>query len=178
MNNDKNDLDSNLNQVKKMVFDPCGYDISGFVLERESKEYHASRFLLDGNHIIYRSAKVTPKKIGQFVTFWKRNSHGVIEPLEQTDPFDFYVVTTEAESESRLGQFVFPKSVLIDKGIVSSEKKEGKRGFRLYPVWAVPNNKQAIRTQKWQLDYFYEINDSLSLERVKKLYEPVFEATA
>jgi hypothetical protein len=82
------------------------------------------------------------------VTFWKRTGNGPIEPFNESDQIDFYTVTMR--SENKLGQFVFPKSLLIKKGIISTRKKEGKRAFRIYPNWYVAKNKQAERTQKWQ----------------------------
>jgi hypothetical protein len=72
--------------------------------------------------------------------------------------------------ENHYGQFVFPKSILITKEIVITEKKDGKRGFRVYPVWTIPTNKQAEKTQQWQLDYFYEIGGTTDFKKVKKLY--------
>ena len=80
------------------------------------------------------------------MTFWKRNGDGPIEPLNETDQIDFNTVNVRTENE--LGQFVFPKSVLIKKGIISAERKEGKRAFRVYPNWDTAKNKQAERTQK------------------------------
>lgn len=162
-------MDQNLTQIKTEVYDKCALEISGFEQNLESKEYDACRFELNGRFIISRNAKVTPKKAGQFVTFWKRNGNGPIEPFSESDEIDFYIVTVQ--SANKLGQFVIPKSVLIQKGIISTDKKEGKRAFRVYPIWDAPRNKQAERTQKWQLEYFYEINDSMDLERVRELYE-------
>ena len=162
-------MDDTLNQIKTEVYDACALEISNFKLESESKEYDACRFILSGRRIISRNAKITPKKVGQFVTFWKRNGDGPIAPFEETDPIDFYVVNVR--TENNFGQFVFPKSVLIKKGIISTEKKEGKRAFRVYPIWDIAKSKQAERTQKWQLDYFYEVIASIDLEKVSKLYE-------
>jgi hypothetical protein len=104
--------------------------------------------------IISREAKITPKKIGQFVSVWKRNEKGVTEPHELTDDFEFYVI--KCKSENRNGQFIFPKEELAKRGIVSTPQKEGKRGFRVYPPWDKAENKQAIKTQAWQLNYFEE----------------------
>ena len=72
--------------------------------------------------------------------------------------------------DNQLGQFVFPKSVLIAKGIISTTTKEGKRGFRVYPSWDVAKSKQAIKTQQWQLDYFWILNEDTDLGKVKALY--------
>ncbi|MCK0159443.1 MepB family protein [Allomuricauda sp. F6463D] len=160
---------TNLNQIKTEIYDKCSLEISDFQTESESQEYDACRFELNGRNIISRNAKITPKKVGQFVTFWKRNGNGPIEPYEENDPIDFYAVSVRNKNE--FGQFVFPKSVLIKKGIISTERKEGKRAFRVYPKWDIAKNKQAERTQKWQLDYFYEINESTDLKKVSKLYE-------
>ncbi len=164
-------MDRNLAQIKKEVYHRCLLEISAFTIEQESKEYDASRFELNGLKIITRNAKITPKKVGQFVTFWKRNENGPIEPFNDTDRIDYY--TVNVRTESAFGQFVFPKSVLIKKGIISTQKKEGKRAFRVYPNWDVTKNKQAERTQKWQLNYFYEINTLTDFKRVIELYKTI-----
>ena len=161
-------MDKNLNQIKTEIYDKCSLEISDFIIEAESKEYDACRFQLNGLNILNRNAKITPKKVGQFVTFWKRNENGPIEPFDENDQIDFYTVNVRTENE--FGQFVFPKSVLIKKGIISTEKKEGKRAFRVYPNWDIAKNKQAERTQKWQLNYFYQINSSTDLQKVTELY--------
>ena len=161
-------MDKSLNQIKSEVYDKCSFKISDFKLELESRAYAACRFDLDGRKIVSRNAKITPKKDGQFVTFWKRNENGPIEPFEEKDEVDFYVVNVRTENE--FGQFVFPKSVLIMKGIISTDTKEGKRAFRVYPGWDTAKNKQAQRNQKWQLNYFYEIGKRTNLKKVIDLY--------
>ncbi|MEM9337179.1 MAG: MepB family protein [Bacteroidota bacterium] len=161
-------MDKNLNRIKERVYDKCALKISNFRLEVESKEYDACQFQLNGHQVICRNAKITPKKVGQFVTFWKRNGDGPIAPFEETDEIDFFVINVRTEND--FGQFVFPKSVLIKNGILSTAKKEGKRAFRVYPSWDVAKNKQAERTQKWQLNYFYEIGQHVDLKRVNELY--------
>ncbi len=161
-------MNHNLESIKKSIYDKCGFELSDFTPEAEGKEYDACRFKINGLNVISRSAEITPKKAGQFVTFWKRNGHGPIEPFHETDPIDFFVVNVQ--SEGKIGQFVFPKSVLIEKGVITSRKKEGKRAIRVYPIWDAPKSKQAERTQKWQLDYFCEIAEVTNLETVKGLF--------
>ena len=68
-----------------------------------------------------------PKKVGQFVTFWKRTGNGPIEPFDEQDSVDYYVVNVR--SAEAFGQFVFPREVLLKKGIISTVTKEGKRAF-------------------------------------------------
>lgn len=151
------------------IYKNCSLRISNFRLENESKEYDGCQFELNDLNVVCRKAKITPKKVGQFVTFWKRNKSGIIEPFQKNDTICFYVVNVK--SKNLFGQFVFPKSILINRGIISTENKEGKRAFRVYPIWDIPVSKQAKTTQKWQLNYFYEINDSTDLNRVIELYE-------
>lgn len=161
-------MDKNLSQIKTEIYDKCSLEISKFKIETESTAYNACSFQLNGLNVFSRNAKTTPKKVGQFVTFWKRNGNGPIEPFEENDRVDFF--TVNVRSEKGFGQFVFPKSVLIKKGIISSEKKEGKRAFRVYPNWDTVKSTQAELTQKWQLNYFYQINSSTDLQQVTDLY--------
>lgn len=161
-------MHENLKIVKETIYDVCGLQMRDFEKEAESREYEASRFTLNGLMMICRSSKITPKKSGQFVTFWKRNEHGTIEPFHEDDPVDFFIVNVQAQN--KFGQFVFPTSVLIQKGILSTGKKEGKRAFRVYPGWDVPNSKQAEKTQMWQLDYFFDISGTIDCQQVNELY--------
>ena len=157
-----------LHEINQKVYSKCSLIISDFITQKESKEYNGCRFLLNHLAVICRKAKITPKKTGQFVTFWKRNAHGVTEPFTNNDVIDYYVINVC--SDDRIGQFVFPKSVLIAKGIISTSKKDGKRGFRVYPSWDIAKSKQAIKTQQWQLDYFWILNNGIDLQKVQSLY--------
>ena len=150
------------------VYEPLKLSLTKFTIEAESQDYDACRFHLGSKIIIFRKAKITPKKVGQFVTFWKRAKTGVICPFEESDHFDFFVIAASKDNFS--GQFVFPKKRLLEKGIISTEKKEGKRGFRVYPPWDVTKSKQAITTQKWQKKYFFHIHDTLDENRLRMLY--------
>ena len=161
-------MDKNLNHIKTEIYDKCSFEISDFKNESEGKEYNACQYKLNGLNILCRNAKITPKKVGQFVTCWKRNKSGITEPYSENDQIDFYVIIARTEKE--FGQFVFPKSILIKKGIISTKNKDGKRGFRIYPKWDTATNKQAERTQEWQLNYFYQINSSTDLKKVTELY--------
>ncbi|MCB4807034.1 MepB family protein [Tamlana sp. 62-3] len=162
-------MDKNLKQIKTQIYDACALNISNFKIEKEGKAYQACRFELNGLKVLSRTAKITPNKVGQFVTFWKRNKSGIIEPFNVNDNIDFYIVNVSANSS--FGQFVFPKSVLINKGIISTKNREGKRGFRVYPTWDIPKSKQAERTQKWQSNYFFEINNTTNFKQVTELYQ-------
>lgn len=140
--------------LEKLFSDITTFKISQPTVELESTEYGACRFLLNNSNVLFRTAKITPTKMGQFVTLWKRINQGPIQPFENTDFIDLFIIT--AAKENQFGLFIFPKSVLITKEIVS-DKKEGKRAIRVYPPWDITTSKQAQKTQKWQLDYFVEI---------------------
>lgn len=156
-----------LDQVAE-IYSKCLFKVDFYNLEKESREYRACRFRLHNYSIIGRLAKITPKKEGQFVTFWKRTAT-VIEPFDEGDEFDFYIVWVSRGNE--LGQFVFPKDILMERGIVTCRNKDGKRGFRVYALWDFPKSKLAVKTQKWQLEYFYNLNDTSDLKKLKKLFK-------
>lgn len=162
-------LNKNLAEIKTKIYDQCSLEISKINHEPEGVEYDACQFELNGMKIICRSSKITPKKVGQFVTFWKRSEEGITEPFCETDRIDFFVINVKTENQ--FGQFVFPKSELINKGIISTKIKGGKRGFRVYPKWDKAQSKQAEKTQKWQLNYFYKIEEETDLKKVMELYK-------
>lgn len=148
--------------LKERVFDHLGFESSPVIVEPESAEYGACSFKLNGLAVRFRVAKITPTKTGQFVTLWKRNGAGPIEPYQAADEIDLFLVSTR--TAHHFGQFVFPKLALIKHGIISNNGKEGKRAIRVYPPWDVTTNKQAMKTQKWQLEYFMEISPGQGLD--------------
>jgi hypothetical protein len=150
-------LYSDLKFIKEVVYDKCGYNLINLKLNSESAEYGACSFELNGQTVEHRISKITPTKTGQFVTIWKRNKNGITEPFDISDNIDFIIITSK--SEDKLGQFIFPKSVLADKGIISKNEKDGKRGIRVYPSWDIPTSKQAEKTQSWQKKYFVTIKN-------------------
>ena len=107
---------------------------------------------------IVREAKITPKKIGQFVSIWKRNNEGITGPRHVNDDFEFLIIHCTAGKNR--GQFIFPKSILIEKEIISTTEKEGKRGFRVYPPWDEPQSKQAIKTKACQVKFFKPLKNT------------------
>jgi hypothetical protein len=117
--------------------------------------------------VIFRKAKITSKKIGQFVSVWRRNELGVTQPHELTDDFEFYII--KCQSNNKIGQFVFPKIELAKRGIVTTSEKEGKRGFRVYPPWDKAESQQAIKTQAWQLNYFHYMDSEIDLKKANLL---------
>ena len=132
----------------------------------ECEEYSGYNFHLDNFPVKFRKAKVTPKKVGLFVTLWKRNNKKQTEPFHENDHFQFYIISVQ--EETNFGFFLFSKQILTDQKILSSQKAVGKRGFRVYPNWVQTNNKQAEKTQSWQRNYFISLADNRS-ENTEKI---------
>ena len=151
-----------------VFFAPHHLELSQYTEDAESKAYEGCSFIVGQKTILYRKAKQTPKKVGQFVTFWKREGIAPIAPFHIDDLFDYYIIYASNETEA--GVFVFTKDRLRDKEIVSTAHKEGKRGFRVYPPWDVPTSKQAIATQKWQVPHFYKLDNASDLNKLAHLF--------
>ncbi len=74
---------------------------------------------------------------------------------------DKQVLLTSVRNGDLFGQFVFPKLVLRDRGLLSKNGQGGKLAIRVYPPWDNTVNMQAQKTQKWQLEYFLAIDISI-----------------
>ncbi|WP_298139622.1 MepB family protein [Flavobacterium sp.] len=155
-----------LEKTSSLVFEKLDLKIHNLIIEKESQEYCAAQFELNNSKIIFRKAKITPTKIGQFVTLWKRIDEKPIQPFSSTDDFDFVIIN--CETPNNFGQFVFTKTVLKEKGYLQSKSKKGKLGFRVYPSWDKTENKQAQQTQNWQLNYFIET--PISISKTQSIY--------
>lgn len=154
-----------IKKIEKLLFETTPSKISNLIEEQEAKEYFGCNFQTEKLNFKFRKAKITPKKVGQFVTLWKRNSNNETEPFRDSDNFDFYIIATE--ENDNYGFFLFPKSELMKRQILTTNSKEGKRGFRVYPNWTKTENKQAEKTQIWQTQYFINSED----ENQKRLNE-------
>ncbi|MCH9634688.1 MAG: hypothetical protein S4CHLAM7_14420 [Chlamydiae bacterium] len=51
-----------LKETLDKIYQPAGLHIHGFETEPESQDYGACRFRLDGQKIVFRVAKTTPKQ--------------------------------------------------------------------------------------------------------------------
>jgi len=121
---------NDLLMAKELVYDKSGFEFQNYKLHSESTDYGACSFELNGNKVQYRVSKITPTKKGQFVTIWKRSDSGITVPFDVLDDVDLVIISTRCGEH--FGQFIFPKSVLAEKGIMRQNGKEGKRGIRVY----------------------------------------------
>ncbi len=156
--------------TKELLYDICHFKCSNLLREAESIEYGAYTFDLNDFIIRFRIAKITPTKAGHFVVLWKRNENGITEPYDTSDAVDFFVISTR--KDNHFGQFVFPKSVLCKHDILSINGEGGKRGIRVYPPWEKTLNRQAQKTQQWQIEYFLGISPDTPIDgaRAQMLY--------
>lgn len=158
-----------LSKIENLFVEIYGQKITNLTIENECDEYLGFNFQIERLNFKFRKSKITPKKVGQFVTLWKRNSQKQTEPFNETDNFDFFIFVSE--QDEKFGFFIISKSLLIEKNILSTKQKEGKRGFRLYPTWVKTENKQAEKTQSWQTEYFIDLtnNEQNNVEKLKYL---------
>lgn len=150
-----------INEIEKLdnlIFKTLNYHLSEIDPDKESEEYIGFNFRINCIKIKFRKSKLTPKKIGQFVTFWKRDQDKKTVPFDVNDDFDFYIILME-ENENA-GIFIFSKSILEKQDLISSQLKTGKRGFRVYSDWQFPISKQAEKTKLWQTRYFINFSDT------------------
>ena len=142
-----------------------GFTWSTPIPESEGAEYDAHTLTVNGLPTVYRTAKTTPTKLGQFVTLWRRSEAGPIRPFDTGDGVMLFVV--KVYDEEHLGHFVFPTETLVEHDIVSTNFSGGKRAIRVYAPWVTPTSTQAVRTQRWQSRHFGEFPDVFSSAAVQ-----------
>ncbi|NQY42875.1 MAG: MepB family protein [Legionellales bacterium] len=148
------DLPNRLVDSLQNIYTPAGLHINTICCEAEGKDYDAYRFKLNDYNIVFRTAKTTPTKVGQFVTIWKRpKKTSPIEHLHIRDDIDFLIISSTGKNCA--GDFIFSKKILVDNKIISTDDFEGKRAIRVYPPWVQTKSAQAVKTQRWQLNNFY-----------------------
>ncbi|WP_425861804.1 MepB family protein [Arthrobacter sp. TWP1-1] len=150
----------------QQLWQTAGLAWADVVPEPESSDYCAHTLTLAGRPAVFRVAKTTPTKVGQFVTLWQRSAQGPIRPYDMSDGVALFVI--QAGVGAGLGMFVFPAHTLAHQGVVSIDGKGGKRAMRVYPPDVETTSAQARRTQKWQCEYF--LPHDASVARVRELY--------
>lgn len=144
--------------VLERLFNPAGYTVENIEHEIEGAEYEALKFKLNGQTVLYRQAKTTPKKMGHFVTIWKRETpSSEISPFDLNDELDWVIIAVN--NGTNFGVFVFSANLLAKKDVFSKSTKGGKRGIRVYAPWTTPTAAQAKRTKKWQTENFLNFNN-------------------
>ena len=142
-----------------------------------SKAYQAYSLKINGKKSLFRVAKTTGDRPGQFVTLWKRPEIE-IGPFDLSDEIEFVIVSAcsprSLEGKEKRGYFVFDQKILLKKGIFSEEKesKKGKLGFRVFPPWSeefirvnpIKTQRMSVSaktSQKWQVKCYAQFEDVL-----------------
>ena len=159
----------NLSLFKEIFLFPFEKDLSS--LRKDSNEksriYHAASFKIGDKICLYRAAKTTGTRPGQFVTLWKRPNEK-IEPFDTKDSISYVIIATEDPLGKEKGFFIFSNAVLIEKKIISNtlKNRKGKLAFRVFPPWsenfvvdgAIKTQNMSLsakKSQNWQLGYYF-----------------------
>ncbi|MGY3189804.1 MepB family protein [Lysinibacillus sp. TE18511] len=166
-----NKFNKTLAYVNELLYKPNNLTIKNIREETQNSDYGAGIFQLNSKSVRFRVAKITPTKIGQFVSFWEKDEANKNQAFSYDNATDLLVINTFNDNGD-FGQFVFPKEILLQQNILRTSNTKGKMAIRVYPGWDTPTSKQAIATQEWQLPYFFYMSDvnSLPIHELLKLY--------
>jgi hypothetical protein len=123
--------------------------------ETQNGDYESGIAHIGGEAWHIRTARNTPTKPGAFVAFWQRDADGTTMPFSDDDAASGLLVFVE--QLGRRGVFRFTGAHLAELGITSG-RRVGKRGFRVYPSWCAGLNPQATATQRAQASAFRELS--------------------
>ena len=137
-------------------------------VEDWNTEYGAYDCIITNQSFKTLFAKKTPKKSVFFLALWKKDESNKNIPFNETDIENKLIISIQ--DESKIGQFVFPKKVLIEKGILQLKRHKGKMAFRIYPIWETSLNKTAQKSQAWQKQYFIDLSNDVNKEELYSLY--------
>ncbi|GEL65881.1 MepB family protein [Marinilactibacillus psychrotolerans] len=154
--------------IKEVVAAIVNHEMDDLIQEEQNSEYEGVRFNLLNQTYRSRLAKSTPKKQGYFVVFWEKDNMDKNQPFTYLSSPDRVIVTVM--DNEKIGQFIFPKTVLHKQGILSSEISKGKMAIRVYPSWISNLNPSAAKTQKWQVEYFVDLSHKMDLDKLTYLY--------
>ncbi|KYG32388.1 MepB family protein [Alkalihalobacillus trypoxylicola] len=147
-----------LEYINKRLYEPNHLTIDSVQEETHNSKYGAGTFRLLEKTVRFRVAHITPAKVGQFVVLWEKDEYNKNQPYSYEESPDLLVITTFKKDDG-FGQFVFPKDILFKQNMFRSHSTKGKMAIRVYPEWDLPLNKQAIKTQKWQLPFFINLTN-------------------
>ncbi|EOI05094.1 hypothetical protein UAY_00568 [Enterococcus moraviensis ATCC BAA-383] len=157
-----------LDYLKKNIGKFTTATLENLFIEEQNREYEGVTFSIGKQTFRSRKAKITPKKAGYFVVFWEKDVENNNQPYEAATAPDKLVITVF--DQEKIGQFIFPKEILIKKRILSQGEIKGKMAMRVYPNWVEELNKTAAATQKWQREFFVDLTDRFDSKRLDALY--------
>lgn len=156
-----------INLIKEL-FSGTDYEITNIVKEPQNKEYEGITFKINENKYRSRLAKQTPMKDGYFVVFWEKDINQCNQAYAYSESPDKIIISII--DKNLKGQFIFPKSLLLKKGILRTVDSKGKMAIRVYPSWERSLNNAAKKTQAWQAPYFMNMSNEIVKRRLTELY--------
>ncbi|WP_142308993.1 MepB family protein [Bacillus nitratireducens] len=164
------DFSNIVKKLDKMIYKPNNLFITNQKEEKQNSEYAGGIFQLNNRSIRFRVSKITPNKIGQFVSFWEKDASMRNQAFSYDSAPNLLVITCIADN--KLGQFIFPKEILLKEKILKTQNQKGKMAMRVYPIWDKPVSNQAKKSQQWQLQYFVDLSDSknVAIHKLLNLY--------
>ncbi|MGH1042088.1 MepB family protein [Bacillus wiedmannii] len=162
-----NDVIRKLNNI---IYKPNKLIITNLKEEKQNAEYAGCLFHLNHKSIRFRISKITPNKIGQFVSFWEKDDNLKNQAFTYDAAPDLLAIT--CIDDNKLGQFIFSKEILLKEKILKTQSQKGKMAMRIYPLWDTPVSNQAKKSQMWQLQYFVDLSDpnNLPIDKLLNLY--------
>ncbi|ALS03365.1 MepB protein [Enterococcus silesiacus] len=157
-----------LDYLLKILAEISQLSLEKLQVEEQNKEYEGVIFSVGKQTFRSRKAKQTPKKAGYFVVFWEKDDQNKNQPYDAITAPDKLVITVF--DQEKKGQFIFPKEILIEKGILSHGKITGKMALRVYPDWIDELNPTAAATQRWQVPFFIDLTAKRDVEKLNELY--------
>lgn len=131
-------------------------EVKDLTEEKYNQDYEALTFSFKEETYQSRLAKKTPTKSGYFVTCWTKDEDNYNRPYK-IEEFADYLIVAVIDDELN-GYFLFPRELLVEKGILASSKYQGKMAFRVYPKWCNQLNKTAGQTQSGNVNIFLNTN--------------------
>ncbi|OJE44981.1 mep operon protein MepB [Bacillus proteolyticus] len=164
------DFSNIVGKLDERIYQPNNLFITNQKEEKQNSEYAGGIFQLNNRSIRFRVSKITPNKIGQFVSFWEKGASMRNQAFSYDLAPDLLVITCIADN--KLGQFIFPKEILLKEKILKTQNQKGKMAMRVYPIWDKPASNQAKKSQLWQLQYFVDLSDAenVAIDKLLNLY--------
>lgn len=165
-----NNFSEIMNKLDNLIYKPNNLLPTDLKEEKQNSEYAGGVFRLNNKTSRFRLSKITPNKIGQFVSFWEKNENMKNQAFSYEAAPDLLVIT--CIDDNKLGQFIFPKEVLLKEKILRTQEQKGKMAMRVYPIWDQPVSNQAKKSQMWQLHYFIDLSDTenVLIDKLLNLY--------
>ena len=93
-------------------------NIKEIIWEDQNKNYLGCIVKLDEQIHRVRVAKITPKKIGQFVAIWQKDEHNVNQAFSFDDSPEYLSIFVF--DGDKKGVFIFPKETMKNKGVYTT----------------------------------------------------------